>query len=159
MLHINIICLGKIKEEYLKKGIDEYKKRLSRFCDLKITELIDEKIPENAREKEEKQIKEKEGKKIISVIKDKDFVIAMDLKGKEIDSIEMAKKIEEISNNYSDIDIIIGGSLGISEEVLNRANYKLSFSKLTFTHQLARILLLEQIYRSFKIINNEQYHK
>lgn len=159
MLHINIIAIGKIKENYLKEGIEEYKKRLSRFCDLKITELIDEKIPQNASVKEEEIIKIKEGNSILKSLDKEAYKIVLDLKGKECNSVELAETIEKISLNNSNINFIIGGSLGLSEEVIKIADAKISFSKLTFPHQLMRVFLLEQIYRSFKILNNEQYHK
>lgn len=159
-MNITLITVGKLKEKYLKQAIDEYSKRLTRYCKLQIIELNDEKIPENASEKEEIAIKDKEGKAILSKIKDNAYVIALDLKGKEITSEEFAKFISDcgIMGN-SNIVFVIGGSLGLSKEVINRANYKLCFSKMTFPHQLFRVMLLEQIYRSFRIINNEPYHK
>ena len=154
MLHINVICVGKIKEIFFRDAILEYSKRLSRFCNLTITELQDEKIPEKASEK-----KEKEGQNIISHIKKDSFVIALDLTGKELDSVALSQKIENLSISNSSITFIIGGSLGLSKQVLNYCNEKLCFSKMTFPHQLIRIFLLEQIYRAFKIANNETYHK
>ena len=157
MLHINVICVGKIKESFFRDAILEYSKRLSRFCNLTITELQDEKIPEKASEKIEQEIKEKEGQNIISHIKKDSYVIALDLTGKELDSV--AQKIENLSISNSSITFIIGGSLGLSKQVLNYCNEKLCFSKMTFPHQLIRIFLLEQIYRAFKIANNETYHK
>ena len=159
MLHINIICVGKIKETFFKESIEEYSKRLSRFCNLSITELPDEKIPDKASTKTENDIKEKEGNNIISHIKKDTYTIALDLKGKEFDSISFSKHIDQIALLSSNITFIIGGSLGLSNEVLSRCNEKICFSKLTFPHQLIRIFLLEQIYRAFKISNNEAYHK
>ena len=159
MLHINIICVGKIKEAFFKDAIQEYSKRLSRFCNLSITEIADEKIPDKTNEKIENDIKEKEGNNILSHIKKDSYVIALDLKGKEFDSIAFSKEISNLSISSSNITFIIGGSLGISNKVLSVCNEKICFSKLTFPHQLIRIFLLEQLYRSFKISNNETYHK
>ena len=160
MVHINILCVGKLKEKYLKDAIDEYTKRLSKYCILNTIELLDEKIPNNPSEKEIDGVKTKEGKNIISQIKNDSYVICLDLKGKQFSSEEFSKKIENISTNYnSTITFIIGGSHGLSTEVLNNANELISFSKMTFPHQLFRVFLLEQIYRAFKIINNENYHK
>ena len=159
MLHINVICVGKIKESFFRDAILEYSKRLSRFCNLTITELQDEKIPEKASEKIEQEIKEKDGQNIISHIKKDSYVIALDLTGKELDSVALSQKIENLSISNSSITFIIGGSLGLSNQVLNYCNEKLCFSKMTFPHQLIRIFLLEQIYRAFKIANNETYHK
>ena len=160
MIHINIICIGKIKETYLKNAIDEYCKRLSKFTILNIIELLDEKIPTNPSEKEIQNIKIKEGNKILSQIPKDSYIIALDLKGKQYTSEEFAQKISDISLNYnSNISFIIGGSLGLSQEILNISNELISFSKMTFPHQLFRVFLLEQIYRGFKIINNENYHK
>ncbi len=159
MLHINIICVGKIKETFFKDAIQEYSKRLSRFCNLSITEIADEKIPDKTNEKVENDIKEKEGNNILSHIKKDSYVIALDLKGKEFDSIAFSKEISNISISSSNITFIIGGSLGISNKVLSACNEKICFSKLTFPHQLIRIFLLEQLYRAFKISNNETYHK
>lgn len=159
MLHINIICVGKIKETFFKDAIQEYSKRLSRFCSLSITEIADEKIPDKTNEKIENDIKEKEGNNILSHIKRDSYVIALDLKGKEFDSIAFSKEISNISISSSNITFIIGGSLGISNKVLSACNEKICFSKLTFPHQLIRIFLLEQLYRAFKISNNETYHK
>lgn len=159
MLHINVICVGKIKESFFRDAILEYSKRLSRFCNLTITELQDEKIPEKASEKIEQEIKEKEGQNIISHIKKDSYVIALDLTGKELDSVALSQKIENLSISNSSITFIIGGSLGLSKQVLTACNEELCFSKMTFPHQLIRIFLLEQIYRAFKIANNETYHK
>ena len=159
-MRISIVCVGKIKEKYLKLGIDEFSKRLSKYCKLEVIELDDEKAPENLSDKEMLMIKEKEGKKILSKIKDNSHVIALAIDGKNLSSEELAETIDKLGiRGISHIVFVIGGSLGLSDEVLKRANYKLSFSKMTFPHQLFRVLLLEQIYRAYKIINNESYHK
>lgn len=159
MLHINIICVGKIKETFFREAILEYSKRLSRFCNLNITEITDEKIPDRANEKIENDIKEKEGNNILSHIKKDSYVIALDLKGSEFDSVSFSKRLTNLSLSNSNITFIIGGSLGLSNKALSACNEKICFSKLTFPHQLIRIFLLEQIYRAFKIANNETYHK
>lgn len=159
-MRINIVCVGKIKEKYLKLGIDEFKKRLSKYCKLEIIELDDEKAPENLSDKEMEMIKDKEGKKILSKIKDNSYVIALAIDGKNLSSEELAETINKLGiRGVSNITFVIGGSLGLSDEVLNRADYKLSFSKMTFPHQLMRLILLEQVYRSYRINNGEPYHK
>ena len=159
-MKIEVICVGKLKEKYLVQAIDEYSKRLGRYCKLNIIELQDEKTPDNASIKEELQIKEKEGEKILAKINDNAYVIALDLHGKMISSEELADFIAECGvKGNSHLVFVIGGSLGLSQQVLARANYKLCFSKMTFPHQLFRVMLLEQIYRGFRINNNEPYHK
>ena len=159
-MNITVISVGKLKEKYLKQAIDEYSKRLTRYCKIDIIELPDEKTPDNASEKEEMLIKEKEGKLILSKIKDNTYVVAMDLKGKQLTSEEFSKFISKCGvTGNSNIAFVIGGSLGLSQEVIKRANYKLCFSKMTFPHQLFRVMLLEQIYRAYRIMNNEPYHK
>ena len=159
-MNITIISVGKLKEKYLKQAIDEYSKRLSRYCKLEIIELPDEKTPDNASEKEEQQIKDKEGDLILSKIKENMHVVAMDLKGENLTSEQFASYIENCGvMGNSNIAFIIGGSLGLSQKVIKRANYKLCFSKMTFPHQLFRVMLLEQIYRGFRISNGEPYHK
>ncbi|MBU3193356.1 23S rRNA (pseudouridine(1915)-N(3))-methyltransferase RlmH [Clostridium algidicarnis] len=159
-MNITIISVGKVKEKYLRDAIEEYSKRLKRYCKLEILEVSDEKTPDNASEKEEIQIKVKEGEAILRYIKDNAFVIALDLKGKTVSSEELANFISDLgTKGKSDLVFIIGGSLGLSQKVLERADYKLCFSKMTFPHQLFRVMLLEQIYRSFKIIKGEPYHK
>ena len=159
-MRINIVCVGKIKEKYLKLGIDEFKKRLSKYCKLEIIELEDEKAPENLSDKEMLIIKEKEGKKILSKIKDNSYVIALAIDGKNLSSEELAETINKLGvRGVSNITFVIGGSLGLSDEVLSRADYKLSFSKMTFPHQLMRLILLEQVYRVYRINNGEPYHK
>ena len=159
-MNITIITVGKIKEKYLRDAIEEYSKRLGRYCKLEIIELADEKTPDNASEKEEEAIKEKEGQGILNKIKDNMFVIAMDLGDKQLTSQEFSDYVHNLGViGNSNIAFIIGGSLGISKGVLSRANYKLCFSKMTFPHQLFRVMLLEQIYRGFRIIKGEPYHK
>ena len=159
-MRINIVCVGKIKEKYLKLGIDEFKKRLSKYCKLEIIELEDEKAPENLSDKEMLMIKEKEGKKILSKIKDNSYVIALAIDGKNLSSEELAETINKLGvRGISNITFVIGGSLGLSDEVLSRADYKLSFSKMTFPHQFMRLILLEQVYRAYRIKNGEPYHK
>ena len=159
-MNINVIGVGKIKEKYLKLGIDEFKKRLSKYCKLDIIELDDEKAPEKLSEKEMILVKEKEGKKILSKIKDTSYVIALAIDGKNLSSEELADKMSDLAvRGNSNITFVIGGSLGLSDEVLDRADYKLSFSKMTFPHQLMRLILLEQVYRAYRINNNEPYHK
>ena len=150
---IKIICVGKIKEKYLMNAIEEYKKRLSKYTKLEIIEVSD--IDNSS--KDIVLLKEKE--LIEKYIDTKDFVITLEIEGNMLDSIELAKKIDSIFNTNSTITFIIGGSLGLHQDIKNRSNYKLSFSKLTFPHQLFRVNLLEQIYRTFKINNNEAYHK
>jgi len=159
-MSITIICVGKIKEKYLRSAIDEYTKRLTRYCKINIVELSDEKTPDNASKKEEILIKEKEGAIILTKIKDNMFVIALELKGNMLSSVELSDYIKGLGiRGESNIVFVIGGSLGLSSAVLERANYKLCFSKMTFPHQLFRVMLLEQVYRGFRIISNEPYHK
>lgn len=158
-MNISIICAGRIKEKYFTSAIDEYKKRLGRFVKLDVIEIPDEKIPDNASEKEEELIKQKEGKAILSKIKSGAYVVAMCIEGKELSSEDIAHRISEISMRSSHIVFIIGGSLGLSDEVKARADLKLSFGPITLPHQLMRVVMLEQIYRAFKINNNESYHK
>ncbi len=159
-MKITIISVGKIKEKYFTDAIDEYSKRLSKYCKLNILEVKDEKTKENASATEEDIVKETEGKRILDKISDSSKVIALAIEGKEYDSVGLAKQIEEFRvNGVSDLTFIVGGSLGLHKTVLDRADLKLSFSSMTFPHQLMRVILLEQIYRSFRIINNEPYHK
>ena len=159
-MRINIWCVGKMKEKDLKLGIDEFKKRVSKDCKWEIIELEDEKAPENLSDKEMLMIKEKEGKKILSKIKDNSYVIALAIDGKNLSSEELAETINKLGvRGISNITFVIGGSLGLSDEVLSRADYKLSFSKMTFPHQLMRLILLEQVYRAYRINNGEPYHK
>lgn len=150
---IKIVCLGKIKEDFLIKGIEEYKKRISKYQQIEIIELQDEGIVN-------KQVAlKKEKEKLLKVINPKDYIITLEIEGNEISSLDLAKKIDEIFIINSNITFIIGGSYGLDNDIKRLANYKLSFSKMTFPHQLFRLLLLEQIYRAFKINNNEEYHK
>ena len=159
MLNISIICIGKIKENYLKDAINEYSKRLSKFCNLKITELQDEKLPTKINGSIKSEIKNQECDKIIDAIKKDSYVICLDLKGKEYSSEDFSRKIENIALNFnSSITFIIGGTLGLNEKVLSLASEKICFSKMTFPHQLIRVFLLEQLFRAFKISNNETYH-
>ena len=159
-MNITIIAVGKIKEKYLTTGIDEYRKRLSKYCKLNIMQIPDEKAPENLSKIEEEKIKEKEGKGIMKHIKEDMYVIALDIKGDMVTSEGLADKLNDLAlSGKSNIAFIIGGSLGISDKVLQTANYKLSFSPMTFPHQLMRLILLEQIYRGFRIIRGEPYHK
>lgn len=150
---IKIICIGKIKEKYFCEAIKEYEKRLSKYTNLEIIELQDEGI------KDKKVALRKEKEKIEKVLNTKDYLITLEIEGKELTSLELAEKIDETLSINSNITFLIGGSYGLAEELKKQANFHLSFSKLTFPHQLFRILLLEQIYRSFKIKNNEEYHK
>ena len=159
MIKINIICVGKIKEDYFTNAVKEYLKRLSKFALVNIIEVSEEKISDNPSEKEILIVKEKEGERLLSKIKDKDYVIALTLSKNELTSEAFASKIKDIQNKYNSISFIIGGSYGLSDTLLNKVNYQLTFSKMTFPHQLFRVILLEQIYRSFKINNNENYHK
>ena len=159
MLNVRIVCVGKIKDSFNKQGIDEYKKRLSRYIKLDIIEVDDAKIKENASPKEEEIVKKEEGIRILKQVKDNEYLILLYLHGKEIDSVEFSKIIDMTSIRFSTITFVIGGSLGLSDAVIQRANYRLCLSKMTFTHQMTRVILLEQIYRSFKILNNEVYHK
>lgn len=159
-MKVTILCVGKIKEKYFNMGIEEYTKRLSRYCKLEIIEVADEKTPDNASDAEELQIKKKEGERILKHIKDGAYVITLAIQGKELTSVELADKIENLGvSSESHIIFIIGGSLGLDEEVLKRADYSLSFSKMTFPHQMMRMILLEQIYRAYRIIHNQPYHK
>ena len=159
MLGIRIICVGKLKEKYWDAACAEYLKRLGGYCSPSVTEVRESKLPANASEADEKNVVIREGKDILSKIDSSDYVIALAIKGKELASEELAAKISEISFNYSRIDFIIGGSLGLSDEVLRRADMKLSFGRITLPHQLARVVALEQIYRAFKINAGEAYHK
>ncbi len=159
-MKITILCVGKIKEKFFTMAIEEYAKRLSRYCKLEIIEVADEKTDENASEAEEKMVKQKEGERLLKQIKDGAYVIALAINGKQLDSVELSQKIEKCGvMGCSHIVFVIGGSLGLDERILNRADYKLSFSNMTFPHQLMRVILLEQIYRSYRIMNGEPYHK
>ncbi len=159
-MNIRIVAVGKIKEKYIQEGIKEFTKRLSRYCSLEVIEIDDEKAPENLSEKEMEIVKKKEGDKILSKIPQNSFIISLEIKGKQLSSEELSKKVEELMvNGINDITFVIGGSLGLSIDVINRSNFKLSFSKMTFPHQLMRLVLLEQVYRGFRIMKGEPYHK
>jgi 23S rRNA (pseudouridine1915-N3)-methyltransferase len=159
-VNISIITIGKLKEKYLKQGIQEYLKRLSSYAKVEIIELADEKAPENLSESEMEQVKQKEGERILAKISDDTHVIALAINGKQKSSEELAKEIDSLATyGKSKVAFVIGGSLGLSSEVMKRSNAALSFSKMTFPHQLMRLVLVEQIYRAFRIIRNEPYHK
>ncbi len=159
MINIKLIAVGKIKEQFLKDEIQEYYKRLTKYCKLNIIEVEDCKIKDNASNKEIENILTLEGKRILQKTKDNEFIILLDIHGEAISSIALSEKIDLAMNKYSTITFIIGGSLGLSDEVRQHANFRLKLSDLTFTHQMTRVIILEQIYRSFKILNNETYHK
>ncbi|MDY6064923.1 MAG: 23S rRNA (pseudouridine(1915)-N(3))-methyltransferase RlmH [Finegoldia sp.] len=159
-MNIDIICVGKLKEKYIRLGIEEFSKRLSAHCKLSIVEVADEKAPETLSESDKEIVKEREGERILAKIKDSHYVISLEIGGKNLSSEEFSKKIEELQvQGHSNLAFVIGGSLGLSKEVLKRSDYSLSFSKMTFPHQLMRLILLEQIYRAFRIMNNLPYHK
>ena len=159
-MKITVVAEGKIKEKFYTDAIGEYGKRLSRYCRLEIVQVADEKTPDGASEALERQIKEREGERILSQIREGAYVIALAIEGKMRTSEEMAQKMERLGiEGKSQVVFVIGGSLGLSEKVLRRADEKLSFSKMTFPHQLMRVILLEQIYRSYRIITGEPYHK
>jgi 23S rRNA (pseudouridine1915-N3)-methyltransferase len=154
------VTVGKIKEKFYTDAIAEYSKRLNRYCKLEILQVADEKTPDKASEAEERQIKEKEGERILAQIKDTSYVIVLAIEGKQLSSEELAAKLDQLGvSGRSDLVFVIGGSLGLSEAVMRRADYALSFSRMTFPHQLMRVVLLEQIYRGFRINAGEPYHK
>lgn len=158
-MKITIISVGKIKEKYLNDAINEYEKRISKFAKVDNIILPDEATPDNASKAMEAQIIDTESKRIIKAIPKNSYVVVLDIKGEEIDSVTFSKKIDEFFSKSSNITFIIGGSLGLSNELKSMANYRLSFSPMTFPHMLMKVILLEQIYRAFKILNNETYHK
>lgn len=159
-MRITICCVGKVKEKFYCRAIDEYSKRLSRYCKLEVKEVADEKTPDNASDTVNDIIKAKEGERLLSCIKDEAYVIALAIDGKMLDSVQLSQKIDNLGiSGKSDIVFVIGGSLGLDKRVLDRADFKLSFSPMTFPHQLMRVILLEQIYRSYRIMKNEPYHK
>ena len=159
-MDIKIVSVGKIKEKYLQDGIAEYAKRLSRYCRVTFVQVPDEKTPEKAPEAVRTGILRTEGERILQKIREQDYVIALAIEGKMPDSVELSQKLSDLFvQGNSTICFVIGGSLGLSQEVLKRADYLLSFSRMTFPHQLMQMILLEQIYRSFRIINKEPYHK
>ncbi len=156
---INIICVGKIKEDYFSKAAAEFEKRLSRFCSINVIQIPDKSIPDNPSEAECRAVLNKEGEQILKKIGKSDIVIAMCIEGKNLSSEEFAVKLSDFQMQSSTIDFVIGGSLGLSDEVKKRADFKLSMSRMTFPHRIARLMLEEQIYRAFKILSNETYHK
>ncbi|RDU37279.1 23S rRNA (pseudouridine(1915)-N(3))-methyltransferase RlmH [Neobacillus piezotolerans] len=159
-MNISVVTVGKLKEKYLKQGIEEYTKRLSAYAKMEIIEVPDEKAPEEMSEAEMEQVKKKEGERILAKVSPDAHVIALAIEGKMQSSEELAANLDRLAlHGKSKIAFIIGGSLGLSSEVLSRANDKLSFSKMTFPHQLMRLILVEQIYRAFRINRNEPYHK
>ena len=159
-MKITIVTVGKIKEKYLRDAIAEYTKRLSKYCKLDIVEVADEKTPDNASAAVEDGIRQKEGERILKNIPDDAFVITLEIEGKMLDSVEVSKKIEQLGiQGKSHIGFVIGGAIGLVAEVLKRSNYALSFSKMTFPHQLMRVILLEQVYRAYRIQMKEPYHK
>ncbi len=159
-MNIDIVCVGKVKEHYLRDAIDEYRKRLSRFAKVDVIEVADEKTPEHASDTLNAQIKEKEGERILKHLRDGAFVVALAIEGDQLTSEQLAARIAQWGlHGVSHLQFVIGGSLGLDPRVLRRANMLLSFSKMTFPHQLMRVILLEQIYRAFKINAHEPYHK
>lgn len=159
-MEIRILSVGKIKEKYLNDGIGEYAKRLSRYCKLTFLQVPDEKTPDKASDALNTQIRETEGERLMKHIREQDYVIALAIEGKMLDSVELSQMIGRLGvEGKSSVAFVIGGSLGLSEKVLQRADYKLSFSRMTFPHQLMQMILLEQIYRGYRILNHEPYHK
>lgn len=159
-MKITLICVGKLKENYFTQAVSEYSKRLSRYAKLEIIEVADEKTPDGASEAEELRIKNTEGEKILRQVKEGSYLLALAIEGKMYDSVEFAEQLEKLRiNGNSHLTFVIGGSLGLSEEVLRRAQGLISFSKMTFPHQLMRVILLEQIYRAYRITAGEPYHK
>ena len=159
-MNITLVTVGKIKEKYLRDAIAEYQKRLSKYCRLEIVEVADEKTPDKASETEEAQIRQREAARILKAVRDNAYCIALTIDGKKRDSVNLATHIEQLGlSGKSNLVFVIGGSLGLHDSVVQRADETLSFSELTFPHQLMRVILLEQIYRCFRIINNEPYHK
>lgn len=159
-MKITIICVGKVKEKFYRDAVDEYAKRLSRYCKFELLEVADEKTPDNASLVEEEHIKEKEAQRIFSKIKPDAFVCTLEIAGKELSSVELANWMEQSAiGGRSEIIFVIGGSLGLHSSVLQRSDFAISFSRMTFPHQLMRVILSEQIYRAFRIINGEPYHK
>ena len=159
-MKVTIICVGKIKEKFYRDAIEEFEKRLSKYCKFEIVEVADEKTPDRASAAEEEQIKEKEADRILAKIKEDTYVCTLEIAGKKMTSPGLAQWLERLGvSGKSNIAFIIGGSLGLHSSVLTRSNQALSFSDMTFPHQLMRVILCEQIYRAFRIINNEPYHK
>lgn len=159
-MKITLLTVGKVKEKYLRDGLAEYGKRLGKYCRLEIVEVADERTPDGASAAEEEQIRRTEGERLLRGIRETDYVIALAIDGTMPDSVELSDKLEKLGiQGESSLVFVIGGSLGLSDEVLCRADYRLSFSRMTFPHQLMRLILLEQIYRGFRIMRGEPYHK
>lgn len=159
-MRITIACVGRVKENYFAGAIEEYAKRLGRYCRLDIAEVPDEKTPDGASQGLIRQIKEKEGRRLLDRIPEDAYVIALAIEGKQPDSVELSEKLSGLAvRGVSHIVFVIGGSLGLDDAVMRRADEAISFSRMTFPHQLMRVILLEQIYRSYRIINHEPYHK
>ncbi len=159
-MRITILTVGKIKEKFFREAVAEYSKRLSKYCRLEILEVADEKTPDKASPTEEKQIKEKEGERLLKLIPESAYVLALAIEGKQTDSVAFSEKLEGLGvQGKSHLVFIIGGSLGLDERILKRADERLSFSAMTFPHQLMRVILLEQIYRGYRIMKKEPYHK
>ena len=159
-MKITLLAVGKIKESFYRQAIQEFQKRLARYCKLEIIEVADEKTPEHASAAEEIQINEKEGQRLMKHFREDAFICALAIEGNMLDSLELSEKIEKLGvSGKSHIIFVIGGSLGLSEQILQKADFLLSFSRMTFPHQLMRVILLEQIYRSYRILAKEPYHK
>lgn len=159
-MKINIIAVGKIKTDYIQRGIDEFSKRLSRYTDLNIIEVRDERIGSDLSQAEQEQLKKREAEKVKEKLNSSSYTIALDPKGKHMTSTGLAKSIGNLQvQGYSEIDFIIGGALGLHTDIKEAANYILSISHMTFTHEMSRLIILEQIYRGFKIMRGEEYHK
>ena len=158
-MKITIACVGKIKEKYLTVGIDEFTKRLTPFCKLETVAINEEKMPDNPSPAEKEQVLEKETQRLLAIIPENAYVILLDVIGKQLSSPELASKIDALAlNGNSHITFVIGGAFGYTDALRKRADFALSFSKMTFTHQMIRLLLIEQIYRAYKISNNQKYH-
>ncbi len=159
-MKISIITVGKLKERYWKDAVSEYRKRLGRYCKLEILEVADEKTVEHASHAAEEAVRRKEAERILKLVAEDSYVITLEIAGQMMDSVELSRKIERLGiHGCSHITFIIGGSIGLGEEVLGRSDFSLSFSPMTFPHQMMRVILLEQIYRSYRILNKEPYHK
>ena len=159
-MNVEIVCVGKLKEKFWREAVEEYAKRLKRFCSFSVTALKEARLPANASPADEENVKNTEGRYILDALRDTACVIALDLRGKDYDSEQFSRLLQErMGEGTSHFTFVIGGSLGLSKEVLKRADYRISFSKMTFPHQLMRVILAEQIYRGFKIMRGEAYHK
>ena len=159
-MKVDIVTVGKVKEKFYREAIEEFAKRLSKYCKLQIIEVADEKTPDGASLALEEQIKAKEAEKLLKIIKEEAFVFTLEIGGKKFDSVGFSNKIEDLGiQGKSHIQFVIGGSLGLHKSVLDKSDFAISFSDMTFPHQLMRVILLEQIYRAFRIMNNEPYHK